>query len=124
MTIDIKTIPHAEQRYPTCGDWWDDEAGTHFRISDLGNPTWEFLIAVHEFIEWFLCKAQGVSQESVDEFDKQWEAVREPGNVDEPGNSPKAPYYEQHRIASVIEHMLAIVLGVDWDEYDKAINAL
>ena len=124
MNIEIKTIPHAEQRYPTCGDWWEDADGAHFRISDLGRGDWELCIALHELVEWFLCGVSGVTQKSVDAFDREFEKNRAPGNTDEPGNDPRAPYYKQHFAATTVERVAALVLGVDWDEYEKQINAL
>jgi hypothetical protein len=35
MKINIETIPHSDQRYPTVGDYWDDENG----VSKYACPT-------------------------------------------------------------------------------------
>ena len=49
MKINIETISHGQQRYPTPGDYWYDEEGTlQVRISDLGNELYEKMIAIHE----------------------------------------------------------------------------
>ena len=50
MNIDVQVIPHAEQRYNTCGDWFfDADYGVlHIRVSCLNNWKYESLIAMHE----------------------------------------------------------------------------
>jgi hypothetical protein len=42
----------------------------------------------------------------------------------EPGDHPGAPYHAEHMFASKVEEMLAKQLGVDWLEYERAIEAL
>ncbi len=42
----------------------------------------------------------------------------------EPGEHPGAPYHDEHMFATRIEEMLAKQLGVDWAEYERAIEAL
>ena len=124
LNIDIKTIPHNRQRYPTCGDYWRDKHKVHFRISDMKDKDYEFLIAIHELIEHHLCEQRGIDLYSIDEFDKKYEKDRKKGDVSEPGNDPKAPYYLEHQFATKIEKLIAKELGVIWDEYDKAVNEL
>src|SRR6185437_14162711 len=100
MRIVIETIPHEQQRYPTVGDWTYEPDGTLLiRISKLSDERREALIAVHELVEVLLCKQDGVTQEAVDSFDKEFEANRPPDNVDEPGDDLRAPYARQHCIA-------------------------
>lgn len=131
MEIQIKTIPHSEQRYPTCGDYWiDDHEVIQIRISVMGdhNQTmarkYEFLVAIHELVEMGLCKLSGVDFRSIDNFDKDFEAGRSPEDMSEPGDSPKAPYKKQHLIATGIEKILAAGLGVDWQTYDDVVQKL
>ena len=130
LHIYIDTVPHSTQRYPTVGDYFDVQTSSmkvpvsNVRISDMGNSDYEFLVAIHELVEMYLCKKRGISEESITAFDTDFEAKRQPGNVDEPGNDSAAPYYEEHKFATIIEKALAVELKVDWDEYDKTVNAL
>jgi hypothetical protein len=119
MRIVIETIPHADQRYTTVGDWWVDEAGTwQIRVSELNNEKMAFLVGLHELIEMACCLSDGVTQEAVDEFDKHYDGEGEPG-VD-----IEAPYYTQHQQATSVEQTVAAWLHVDWDSYDRAIERL
>jgi hypothetical protein len=81
VRIEISTIPHAEQRYPTCGDWFflDDAVGSRLivRVSDMGNPRFEALVGYHEAFEALLCKNDGVTDEMVTAFDTLYERVRD-----------------------------------------------
>lgn len=125
MRIVIETIAHEQQRYPTVGDWFFDEEGNlTIRVSKLSDWRREALIAVHELVEVLLCKHDGVTQESVDIFDKQFEATRAPDNFDEPGDDPSSPYFKQHCTATGVERLLAAQLGVNWKEYEKELDRL
>jgi len=121
VNIHIRTIPHREQRYPTVGDWWFEEFGQllEIRVSDMGDWRKEALIAYHEFKEAVLCRARGITAAQVDAFDKG------PGrNLDEPGESPLAPYHLEHMSAYASELGLMVELGVSFAEYSAAIEAL
>ena len=122
MKINIEVIPHDKQRYETVGDYWVDEAGTQqVRISDMGNDNYAFLVAMHELTELYLCQKRGIKEPDIMAFDEAFEAARQPGNEDEPGDDPKAPYRKEHFTATTIERIIAAELGVDWGEYDKAV---
>lgn len=84
----------------------------------------ESLVAVHELVEVLLCDANGFFQNTVDDFDMEYEKNRKPGDESEPGDDPKAPYHRQHCIATGVERILAAELGVNWKEYEDCINAL
>lgn len=125
MKITIETIPHDQHRYPTVGDWYfNDNGDLTIKVSQLSDWRRECLVAVHELVEVLICKQDGVSQESVDKFDKDFEAHRHPDNEDEPGDEPTAPYVKQHCIATGIERLLAANLGVNWKEYEQELNDL
>lgn len=94
------------------------------RVSQLSDWRLESLIAVHELVEVLLCKHEGITQESVDRFDKQFEATRAEGKEDEPGDDPGAPYVKQHCTATGIERLLAAQLGVSWKDYEDELNRL
>lgn len=140
MKIVIETIPHDKQRYSTAGDWFyktepvyenlpsGDTGPTqrvlYIKVSKLSDPRREALISVHELVEVLLCQHDGVTQESVDAFDRDFEAARIEGNVDEPGDDPRAPYMKQHSIATAVERLMAAELGVNWKEYGAEVEAL
>lgn len=128
MQINILTIPHSEQRYPTSGDWWFDGDTLEIRVSSLNNPDYELLIGIHELAEAKLCHKRGISEKDVTLFDGMYEKAREDypdliGDT-EPGDHPKAPYVNEHLFASRLEHSLAMELGVNWEEFTKAVNEL
>lgn len=109
MNISIKTIPHKEQRYPTIGDWWLENGEMKIRVSEeLGNEDYQFMIAIHELIEQHLCRKRGISQESIDKFDK------EHLDSEDPGSLPDAPYHKEHLFSLIVEGMLANQLEVDF----------
>lgn len=125
MKISVRTIPHKGQRYETVGDWWFDKKGDlQIRVSDMKNWKYELLVAIHEIIEVSLCKDRGITDAKVTSFDKMFEACRAPGNTDEPGDDPQAPYKKEHFFATSLERLLAAELNVDWGAYDKKVNEL
>ena len=93
-------------------------------VSKLSDWRHEVLIAIHEFAEVVICKHNGVSQESVDKFDMDFEEARHPDNEDEPGDDPSAPYVREHCIATGIERIIAAELDVKWKNYEDEINQL
>ena len=125
VRISIRTIPHDNQRYPTVGDWiWDKNGDLIINVSDMGNKKYEFLVAFHELIEVMLCKERGITQAEVDDFDIAYEARRNFDDTSEPGDSLKAPYYNEHQFATCLERLMALELGVNWGEYDEKVNNL
>lgn len=124
MNIEIKTIPYTEQRYETCGDYWHDENGLHFRVNDMGNEDYAFLVAIHELIEEHLTRRRGLKEPDIMAFDVMWEKERAAGKHsedDEPGHDPRAPYRNEHVLAENIERLLAGRMGIVWDEYGDAV---
>jgi hypothetical protein len=124
MNICIKTIPHKEHRYETVGDWFYEGETLNIRVSKMSDWRYEFLVALHELVEVFLCRYSGVGQKQVDRFDIAYEKKRKAGDESEPGDSPKAPYRTQHCIATGVERIVAAFLGVVWADYDKEIQSL
>lgn len=111
MKINVRTISHEDQRYPTCGDWWVHNGSLEVRVSYMGDLLHENLIAIHEIVEALLCLKSGISEESVTAWDKAFTGSGEPGD------DPAAPYYDQHVKATAIERTLADMLGIDWETY-------
>lgn len=126
MRITIEVIPHANQRYETCGDWQFKGDALEIRVSAMGDARYEFLVGIHEAIEAFLAVTrQGSNVEGrLDLFDMKYEANRSEGDVSEPGDDPACPVYLEHQIATGIERLLAASLNVDWKTYDSTVNAL
>ena len=148
MKIIIETIPHDQQRYPTCGDWYfkaiaedGSEIDLHpeapirtlinagkivlyIKVSKVSDWKHSALVAVHELAEVMLCINDGVSQEEVDKFDFDYEENRAEGDESEPGDSIQAPYRTQHCFATAIERMLCAAFGLSWLEYENEISAL
>jgi hypothetical protein len=125
MKAQIETVLHSAQVYPTVGDWRYDAAGAlRVYVSDMGDERYEMLVAIHELIEAFLCKQAGIHVAAVDAFDKAYERERHPGDFSEPGDHEEAPYKVQHGIASGVERLLAAHAGIDWRDYERAVNEL
>lgn len=120
----IKVVPHGAQRYETVGDWLYLGDTLYIFISDMGVDEYHQLVAIHEYIEALLCRAADISEEDVTAFDIKFEENRPDGNTDEPGDDPTAPYYAQHQFATQIEKLMSVKLGVNWEAYDAAVNAL
>ncbi len=129
MNINIRTIPHKEQRYPTAGDYWEHESPENgsvveFRISVLPRPEYEQLVLIHELVEYFLVKLSNIPLKDIDDFDILFEKIRPLRSTAEPGDDRAAPYYHQHQMASLVERLFAGILDVDWQDYEDAINKL
>ncbi|GAC1456955.1 MAG: hypothetical protein PVSMB1_06680 [Gemmatimonadaceae bacterium] len=121
----VYPIPHAEQAYPTCGDWREGPEG-EWIIYVSRQPDWryEVLVAVHEMIEMAICKHRHIPEEVVTAFDRGYEAAREAGNTEEPGDDPASPYREAHQFATMVERLLADELTVSWPAYEGALEEL
>lgn len=123
MQLNQTSRPYNRMRYETVGDYLYhlDSDVFWFMIAEMGNTDYEALVFLHEFVEAYLCWKAQIPEEKIATFDREFEDSTKSG---EPGDDPKAPYFKQHQIATKFERMLADELGVQWDEYDKAINDL
>lgn len=115
----IHTIPHADQRYPTVGDWTIHGDSLVVRVSDAGDWRVNAVVAIHELVEALLCFDRSVSQEEVD----RWDTI-EAVELDEPGESPFAPYAREHRAATVHEFALLDAFDIPIATYEAALDAL
>lgn len=119
MNVLIKVIPHAEQRYPTLGDWYFDERGDlNIAVSASGDWRSDMLVAVHELVEVILCKNDGIPQQQVDAFDKAHL------DSEEPGDELDAPYRDQHCQAMAVERMIAAAMKYPWAEHEAKLEAV
>lgn len=113
-------IPHKSQRYDTAGDYYKEDGIQVFAISKM-NADREFMVLVHEIIEWYLTEKRGIKEKDITKFDT---LDVEPKYESDPGMSPKAPYHKEHLFSTKIEKMLCKELGLDWKEYDKSFETL
>jgi hypothetical protein len=118
MKISIETIPHNCQRYITAGDWQFTGDELLINVSETGNEDSNFLVALHEFVEAYLCKKAGVTEEQVDKWDKD-----HPDSID-PGALPGCPYQREHQFALHVEKEMAWFMGVKWLEHEGRIDKL
>lgn len=137
MKIHIESIAHSSQRYSTVGDWYYENDILHIKVSNLPDERMIALVAVHELIEFLLCKHRNITQEQIDRFDMKFEAEREAfikaGCTKEqyaaivgaePGDDSFAPYHKEHCFATGIERLLASELDMPWLRYEKEIEKL
>jgi hypothetical protein len=125
MRINIETIPHETQRYPTVGDYWTEEGVEQIRVSTMPDWRYEALVAVHELVEMILTRHRKIEEQNISRFDIEFEDSREKGLVaGEPGDHVHAPYRREHFFATNVERLLAAELEVDWFEYDHLVDAL
>lgn len=122
LNINIKTIPDDEQRYDTVGDYWKKDGVDEIKVSMMGNRQYEFLVAIHEMVEQYLCENAGITDEEITQFDVKYEEKRKNGDDTEPGEDIYAPYHKQHMFAEKIEKMMAEECKIDWEDYCKYSN--
>lgn len=123
--IVIEFIPHSMQRYDTVGDWFYEMGNEvlHIKVSAFEpHQEWSgYAVALHELAEVLLCDQSGVDEEDVDEFDIDWEPH---DGFTEPGEDPKAPYYDEHETATIIEKVFIQALGTSWYEHSNAVEGI
>ena len=122
----ISEVPHRKQRYQTVGDWIPGKPA-NILVSNMKDERYVFLVALHELVEYELCRMKGIGDERVVEFDRKFEGERRRGLHcvwEEPGDDPRAPYRSEHQFATMIERLVAQKLAVKWTEYEKAVIAL
>lgn len=108
--ITVHVVPHTEQAYDAVGDWRFAEDDTlAVTVSDLGDPRYNALVALHEIVEALLCQERGIPEEAVTQFDTDHP------ELEEPGEDPTAPYHKEHLTASLIEYRAAGLFGIDWE---------
>lgn len=118
--ISVHIIPHRNQKYSTCGDYWELGERWDVRISKTEDWRHSYLVLIHELTEMALTKNDGVNWDDIDKFDMEGDGKDHP----DPGTLKSAPYHKQHLLATVIERRLAKMLNVDWDEYNEALDSL
>lgn len=126
MSFDIHITVHPTAdlgRGFTGADWfWDERGDLQVRVSQLNDWRHECALGIHEVVEAMLCKYNGVSQASVDAFDREYERT----HVSDlnAGDDAYSPYRREHCFATACERILAAELGICWDEYEKELSAI
>jgi hypothetical protein len=129
LNIRINTIPHRLQQYDTVGNYWHDvDSGgaevLEIRVSRMRDRRYEFLVALHEMIEAFVCEWRRIPFAAITGFDIEYERNRREGDRSEPGAAPGAPYRAEHQLAECVERIVARELRVNWRRYDRAVARL
>lgn len=126
--IHIEIIPHSQQRYNTCGDYFfDSNSVLQIRVSDMGQREAEMAVLIHELVELSLCLTRNIEFSEIDGFDQLFELERKLGRHtedEEPGDHPDAPYRHEHRFAENIERQFVHESGLDWGTYDQKVRGL
>jgi hypothetical protein len=118
--IILKAIDHKKHRYITCGDYY--QIGKKWKIiTSRMNADMEFLVLIHELVEWYLTQQRGIKEPDIKAFDEKFENERDMGKWkdEEPGDDLRAPYFQEHQFATRIEKQICDELGIDWDKYEK-----
>jgi hypothetical protein len=111
----MTTLPFDKLRYQTYGDYYEKPGVVHIDVAKQDNPLYEWLIAIHELVEYVLVKARKISIDEIEEFDQTCQS-------EDPGDDPAAPYYHEHQVASIVERIVANELGLKWHEYEEQIK--
>lgn len=125
--IDIKVIPNEKQRYRTAGDWFYTGEILCIRVSEMGNWKFEMAVAIHELVEFLICKSEDITQKECDDFDLQYEKDRDTGKYtsdQEPGDDPHAPYAIPHSIATAVERIFIAAVCESWARYNAKVSSM
>jgi len=128
MKIILRTLDEEEDHYcgyETQGDWrfWTN-GSLEATVSQMGDPDGELVVLIHELVEGYLCRKNGISSEEVSDFDRIFEAERENGKhtaLAEPGDDPRAPYRKEHQAATIVEMLVLHMLGGSWPDHCQEI---
>ena len=118
--IRVGTRPHKTQNYDTAGNYEELKGVWYVDVSHLPDWRMEFLIALHELVEMALTKNNGVDWKDIDYFDTEGGGKDHP----DPGSLETAPYHKEHLAAEQLERKMAELLGVEWETYNQALDAL
>lgn len=128
MNINVEIKPKAQMRYNTVGDYFFQEDGSlKFEIADTGSPICNWMILIHEMIEYALLENRDVPIQTVDAFDFMYEKERDEAFHDlddEPGFDKRSPYIREHTLATAVEMLMCAHAGVSWTDYSELIITL
>jgi hypothetical protein len=85
------------------GDYLIDQNGDlQIYVSKIKDEE-DWSIALHELVESLLALKRKIPFEAIDAFDIEFEKSRKEGNMNEPGDNSKAPYFKEHEFACILE---------------------
>lgn len=120
MSINILFTNAETMRYATAGDYGETPTGWWLQVVQTTDWRHSFLVTLHELCELALLKHHNISITDVDDFDMNGAGKDHP----DPGSLTNAPYHTEHVLATQIEKKFAKYLGVDWKQYNEALDAL
>ena len=114
MRIVIQSIPPESIRYLTCGDWYFTQDGELIvEVPDFKYaPDSQFLVALHELVEAYLCLRNGIREEDVSAWDIAHPDAEEPAEVE------GSPYGDEHETATIVEKIVCQALGINWHRHN------
>lgn len=112
--ITLSSVPPSYAAYPTVGDWRHRHFHDEITCADIGgDPRSVLLVQCHELFEMILSDLAGVKEEDVTAFD-----IAHP-ELDEPGDSPDAPYHAAHMAAMDLERRLCEYMNLPWHQHEQ-----
>jgi len=133
LKINIRTKPVQRLRFKDVADYYfiispvEEDKVLKITVAEMENPDYEFLVALHEFIESYLLVRKNTDLNKIDEWEERFGKERKEGKRPQnaiAGEQEDCPYKEEHKIATEIEKKMAEYLEVDWQEYDKYLEKL
>lgn len=114
FNLNLKTIPHRDQRYDVLGDYWTEGGVIQFRVSSIGAADYEFLIFIEALIEKQLARRMGITEQMIE----AWDLAHE----DEPDAAARedCPYRDAFLIAQGFQRAIATKLGVNWSHFEES----
>jgi hypothetical protein len=114
--ITIEFIKPEDNRYVTHGDWYEKDGKLKITSTSYDNENGSFLVALHEFVEAWLCRHDGVDEMDVSAWDLCNPDASEPGELED------APYFKQHAVATQVEKIVCEAMGIDWEDHNRWVS--
>lgn len=128
MNINIRTVPNEEIKLRhgfTGADWWWDAGNLEVRVAlELKDWRERACLIVHETAEAMMCRHLGITVQQVDDYDEKFEREHPGDGTTNVGDLHDCPYRVPHNAATAMERVLAVVLGVSWQDYDDRLSKI
>lgn len=116
--VEMRIIPRGcmrEAYKDGWGDYWVDERDTlQIRAVEMPDLMFSHYILLHEYLEAIRCYRDGISLESIEKWDADHADHPDPGSI------PGAPYHKHHMASLMVEQIVCMQDGHEWEEYDNA----
>ena len=96
-------------------------------VARMENPDYEFLVALHELVEFYLIKKHGIDLKKIDEWENEFDKKKKEGKIPKEavaGEQEDCPFRKEHKIAVKIEKTMAKYLKVNWKKYEEELDKL